>query len=195
MGVVAEVDVNFFLELEGVVVVPLEGGEAFVTVGFDTPLPGGDLLPPPAVVVEDGRVDPVGEALPDDGGLGCLPLDLEGLTEVTVVNLFGGGGGDSGGKLLGGGGGGGDSGVGGGGDVRLLGPLVGLAVVLLFFESNCDFIALKFLVERVRAAFCFPWPLVELLLLDEAGDEAGLFCSNMEIRSLSAFLTAGELML
>ena len=70
MGVVAEVDVNFFLELEGVVVVPLEGGEAFVTVGFDTPLPGGDLLPPPAVVVEDGRVDPVGEALPDDGGLG-----------------------------------------------------------------------------------------------------------------------------
>ena len=93
------------------------------------------------------------------------------------------------------GGGGGDSDVGGGGDVRLLGPLVGLAVVLLFFESNCDFIALKFLVERVRAAFCFPWPLVELLLLDEAGDEAGLFCSNMEIRSLSAFLTAGELML
>ena len=118
---------------------------------------------------------------------------MEGLTEVAVVNLFGGGGGDSGGKLLGGGGGGGDSDVGGGGDVRLLGPLAGL---VLFFESNCDFIALKFLVERVLAAFCLPWwPLVVELLLDEAGDEAGLFCSNMEIRSLSAFLTAGELML
>ena len=189
MGVVAEDEVNFFLELEGVVT--LEGGEAFVTVGFDTPFPGGDLLPPP--VVGDGRVDPVGEALPDDGGLGCLPLDLEGFTEVAAVNLFGGGGGDSGGKLLGGGGGGGDSDV-GGGDVKLLGPLEGL---VLFFESNCDFIALKFLVERVLAAFCLPWPVVELLLLDEAGDEAGLFvfCSKMEIRSLSAFLTAGELML
>ena len=118
---------------------------------------------------------------------------MEGLTEVAVVNLFGGGGGDSGGKLLGGGGGGGDSDV-GGGDVKLLGPLEGL---VLFFESNCDFIALKFLVERVLAAFCLPWPVVELLLLDEAGDEAGLFvfCSKMEIRSLSAFLTAGELML
>ena len=68
MGVVTEVEVSFFLE-EGVVTFR---GEVFVTVGFEA-LPGGDLLP--VVEVED-RLDPVGDTLPDEGGLGLL-LDLE----------------------------------------------------------------------------------------------------------------------
>jgi hypothetical protein len=182
MGVVTEVEVSFFLE-EGVVTFR---GEVFVTVGFEA-LPGGDLLP--VVEVED-RLDPVGDTLPDEGGLGLL-LDLEDLMDEVneaTEDLLGGGGGDCGGKLRGGGGGGGEDDGGGGGEVRLLG-----GVVTLF--PNCDWRALKFLVERVLAATCLP-PWVGVVLLPEGG-VAGLFFldSKIEIRSLSAFLTAGELIL
>ena len=181
MGVVTEVEVSFFLLEEGVVT--LFRGEVFVTVGFEA-LPGGDLLP--VVEVED-RLDPVGDTLPDEGGLGLL-LDLEDfMDEVTEAteDLLGGGGGDCGGKLRGGGGGGGED-DGGGGEVRLLGGVVTLL-------PNCDWRALKFLVDSVLAATCLP-PWVGGVLL---GGVAGLLFldSKIEIRSLSAFLTAGELIL
>jgi hypothetical protein len=115
--------------------------------------------------------DPVGEVLPEEGGLFVVFLLL---TEV----LLGTWGGESGGSVLGGGGGGG---------------LVLSELLVVFEVSNCDFRAWMLFVENVRVAACLGW-------VEAAAGEAAevlakgelAFCSKIEIRSLMPFLTLGE---
>ena len=201
MGVVAE-GWTFFLALEEGVTLTLEVGVAlFDAVGLPPWLPGGDLLPA-VLVVEDRLDDPVGDVLPDEGGVGLLLglADFD-VTDATDVFFGGWGGGDSGGKLRGGGGGGGDPDEAGGGDVKLLGP-EGCCELLFPFPpplllSNWDLRALKFLVESVLVATCLPLEVVPPT--DEDGEAAeavvGDFDSKIEIRSLIPFFMAGELIL
>jgi hypothetical protein len=88
IGVVAE-GWAFFLALEEGVTLTLEVGVAlFDAVGLPPLLPGGDLLP--AVVVEDRLDDPVGDVLPEEGGVGLL-LGLADFDVTEATDDFFGG--------------------------------------------------------------------------------------------------------
>lgn len=174
MGAVAEGDFEAALAFEAMVF-------GLDTVGLGV---GGDLRPP--VAVDDLELElPVGEVLPEEGGLGLdlveatealgEAADLTEATEVTEdteVFLAGKAGGDSGGSVLGGGGGG-----------EVAGEAVEAAEVGEVTLSNWDFKTLKFLLDSVRVAAC-------LTPAGEAGEVAveAVF-SKIEMRSLMAFLT------